>query len=121
MQNKKKRDFLKLPEFPGGKKDFKTYIQENLKYPDKAFKNRTEGVVFLHAEIDDNGKVGRVTIEKGIGDGCDEEAIRLIKGLKFGKVKNRGVRVKTGKRFKIRFKLPKPEIKFNLVKKTKTN
>ncbi|NLB25452.1 MAG: hypothetical protein GX820_02035 [Bacteroidales bacterium] len=60
----------------------------------------------LIAEIDDNGNVGRIVVEKGIGSGCDEEAIRLLENIKFGQVSNRGVRLKIRKKFKIEFKLP---------------
>jgi TonB family protein len=103
----KKKHFLKLPEYPGGKEEFRKYIQDNLKYPESALKNNVEGVVYVSAEISDDGEVLSVHIEKGIGHGCDEEAIRLINGLHFGGVKNRGMRVKTKKRFKIQFRKKK--------------
>lgn len=60
----------------------------------------------LIAEIDDNGNVGRIVVEKGIGSRCNEEAIRLLDNIKFGQVRNRGVRLKIRKKFKIEFKLP---------------
>jgi len=115
MQNKKKKSFIRLPEYPGGKTDFKEYIKSNLRYPEKALKNKTEGTVYLNAEIDDNGKVSKVSVNQGIGDGCDEEAVRLIQGIKFGAVKNRGVRVKTTKKFRINFTLPRSKVQYNLV------
>jgi len=102
MQKKK---FLKLPEYPGGKEELRKYVNENLKYPEEALKNNIEGFVLLTAQIDDNGEVLSVNVDKGIGYGCDEEAIRLIEGLHFGGVKNRGMRLTTKKKFKIRFKL----------------
>ncbi len=102
----KNKVFLNLPEYPGGKIAFKNYLKSNLVYPKEAVKGRIEGVVHLIAEIDDNGYVNAVTVEKGIGAGCDGEAVRLIKNLRFGGVKNRGIRVKTRKKFKIEFKLP---------------
>lgn len=103
---KTEKKFLKVPEYPGGKAAYKKYISENLQYPEEAFKKKVEGVVHLIAEINDNGEVIEVWIEKGLGHGCDEEAIRLIKNIHFGAVKNRGVRLKTKKRFRIEFKLP---------------
>lgn len=104
MNTKKK--FLNLPEYPGGKSEFRKYIKENLKYPDEALKNKIEGIVFVSAEINDNGDVVSAQVRSGIGYGCDEEALRLIEGLQFGGVKNRGLRVKTKKQFRIQFKLP---------------
>ncbi len=76
--------FLKLPEYPGGKDAFKKYIKENLKYPKEALINQIQGIVFVRAEIDDNGNVLHADVEKGIGSGCDEEAIRLIENIRFG-------------------------------------
>ncbi len=101
-----KKKFLKRPEYPGGKEAFKKYIKENLRYPEEALQKRIEGTIQLMAEIDDNGNVGEVSIEKGLGYGCDEEAVRLIKNVQFGGVKNRGVRLKSKKKFRIEFKLP---------------
>lgn len=103
----KKKHFLKLPEYPGGKEEFRKYIHENLKYPELALKNNIEGIVYVSAEINDNGDVLNTNVEKGIGFGCDEEALRLINGLHFGGVKNRGKRVKTKKKFKIQFNIKK--------------
>jgi TonB family protein len=103
---KSDRKFLKVPEYPGGKTAYKEYIKENLQYPEQALKQQVEGIVYLVAEINDNGEVEEVWIEKGLGYGCDEEAIRLIKNIHFGAVKNRGLRLKTKKRFRIEFKLP---------------
>jgi len=81
-------------------------------YPKEAKENRVEGIVHLNADIDDNGNVIDVIVEKPLGAGCDEEAVRLIKAVQFGKVKNRGMRVKTRKKFRIEFKLP-PQKKIN--------
>ena len=92
---RKVKDFLELPKYPGGHKDFESFIYKNLKYPKAALEKGIEGVVFLHYDVDDNGKVSNIIIEKGVGYGCDEEAIRLVGLIKYPKIKNRGVRVKT--------------------------
>lgn len=104
---KQEKKFIKLPEYPGGKDALRKYIKENLRYPEEAKNNRIEGIVYLTAEINDNGEIKDVYIEKGLGYGCDEEAIRLLRNIHFGGVKNRGIRLKTKKRFRIEFKLPK--------------
>ena len=101
---KKKKKFLELPEYPGGKKAFKEFIRKNLKYPAEAAEKGIEGDVFLHFEVNHEGKVTDAKVAKGIGYGCDEEALRLIKLLQFKKAKNRGVRVKTNHKAKIGFK-----------------
>lgn len=111
------KKFLKLPEYPGGKEAFRKYINENLIYPREALKKQIHGIVYINAEINDNGDVIRVFVEKGIGAGCDEEAIRLINNIQFIGVKNRGVRVKTIKKFRVDFKpQQQKEISYNFVK-----
>jgi len=55
-----------------------------------------------------------------LGAGCDKEAVRLIKNVIFGGVKNRGIRLRSRKIFKIEFKLPlEKKIKYNLAKSNK--
>lgn len=106
----KKKTFLKLPEYPGGKEEFRKYILENLKYPSLAIEKKIQGIVYLSAEINDHGDVLNVRVEKGLGYGCDEEAVRLINSVQFGGVNNHGVRVKTRKRFRIEFKLKEQKV-----------
>ncbi len=114
----RKKSFIKVPEIPGGKEAFKKYIQENLKYPEEALNQKIEGIVYVVAEINDSGVVETVWIEKGIGFGCDEEAIRLIKNFHFGSVKNKKIRVKAKRKLRIEFRLPqKTEIKYNFIQK----
>ncbi len=107
-----------MPQIAGGKVALKKYIETNLVYPCEARNKRIEGIVYLNAEVDDNGKVIQVEIIKGLAGGCNDEAIRLIKNVQFGRVKNKGVRLKTKKQFRIKFQLP-PEnvVNYNLVKK----
>ncbi len=106
---KQTKKFLNRLEYPGGKTAFREYIKSNLIYPKEALEKGVGGVVYLTARIDDNGNVDEVNVEKGIGYGCDEEAVRLISNLQYGSVTNRGVRLKSKHRFRIEFKLPKPK------------
>lgn len=121
MKNTKNK-FLHLPQIAGGNDALKAYIEANLVYPGEARKLRIEGVVHLIAEIDDDGKVIMVEVIKGLAGGCNDEAIRLIKNVRFGGVKNKGFRVKTKKRFKIRFQLPsESQIIYQFVDKKTAN
>lgn len=101
----KKKTFLKLPEYPGGNEEYRKYIIDNLHYPESAIEHNIEGVVHLSADVNDEGDVSAIRVDKGIGYGCDEEAIRLIEGIRFGGVKNRGVRVKAKRKFRVLFSL----------------
>jgi len=125
-KKKKKRRFLDLPEYPGGKKAFKEYIKKNLRYPQEALKNNIEGTVYLTFRVDQEGNVLNVNVTKGIGYGCDEEAIRLISSMKYGEANNRGIRVTSRIKARVKFELPKTKIHYEYKekqaseKKTKT-
>jgi TonB family protein len=118
---KQKNKFFNVPQLLGDKETLKNYFEKNLIYPKEAIEKRIEGTIILKAEISDNGEVLSTEILKGLGGGCNEEAVRLIKNLKFGAVKNKGIRLKSKKRFKIKFQLP-PEnkISYNLVQAKKS-
>ena len=78
-KEKKDNQFIKKPFYPGGNKAYADFIKKNLKYPSKALKNKTEGTVLLKYDIDHKGNVTDAKVIKSVGDGCDEEAIRVIK------------------------------------------
>ena len=107
---KKEKHFLKLPQYPGGKEAFNKFLKENLKYPDEALKNNIEGDVHISFDIDYDGNIYNVKVLHGLGYGCDEEAVRLIKMLKYGEAKNRGLKVKASKKIKIPFRLKKSNL-----------
>ncbi len=67
------------PQPAGGLKDFYTSISNELKYPEQAKKAGIEGKVFIQFIIDKTGKLTEVKAIKGIGAGCDEEAVRVLK------------------------------------------
>jgi len=100
------KSFIKKPFYPGGNKAYSKFIYENLKYPAEAQKQKIEGIVNLKYQIDYNGNVTKVQVVSGIGHGCDEEAIRVIKLLKF-QVPDipRKLRVTFNKTAKIQFKI----------------
>ena len=108
----KKKDFLKLPRYPGGSSAFRKFITDNLHYPKAALEAKVEGTVIVGYDIDDNGFVHNAHILKGLGHGCDEEALRLIGLLRYGKVKNRKIRVNVTTRTNIHFRLPKFTISY---------
>ena len=110
-KSKDKDDFLKKPEFIGGDNAMKEFVAKNLKYPQEALAAKIEGKVLVSYDVTDNGRVINARVVNGIGYGCDEEALRLVKLFKFTKVKNRKMRVKVSKRTSINFKLPPTKTK----------
>jgi protein TonB len=63
----------------GGMTSFYRYLVDNMKYPPQARRLGVEGKVTLQFVVDKNGSISDVTVLKGIGSGCDEEAIRVMK------------------------------------------
>jgi TonB family protein len=67
------------PEFPGGMEDFLKFIGRNLKYPKEAVKNGTSGTVLISFIVEKDGALTDVKVARDIGDGCGDEAVRVIK------------------------------------------
>ncbi|MFW5804289.1 MAG: energy transducer TonB [bacterium] len=125
INNKKKKGFVHLPKYPGGNSALKKFIKENLQYPIEAIKKRIEGSVFLSFQVNDDGEVFNVRIEKGIGYECDQEAVRIVSLLKYEKAKNKGLRVSIRMKIRIRFKLSSsynkdPQVNYNYKDTTST-
>jgi len=57
---------------------FYRFVGEHLRYPPKARSKGVEGRVFVEFEVEADGAISNPKIVKGIGDGCDEEAIRVL-------------------------------------------
>lgn len=85
----------------------RVFISQHLRYPEEGLKNKIEGTVSLTFTINYLGKVTEVKIISGLGYGCDEEAIRVVKLLKFSVSKTRKMKVKFHKNLNIHFRLPK--------------
>ncbi len=67
-----------MAEFPGGLEAMYAFIGKNLNYPSFARENSKEGKVVLSFVIAADGSIQMSEVEKGIGFGCDEEAVRVI-------------------------------------------
>ena len=85
-----------MPEFPGGVEALMDFVGKNVKYPEEAKEKEISGRVFVSFVIEKDGSVSNVKVLRGIGGGCDEEAVRVIKGMpkwKPGIQKGKPVRV----------------------------
>jgi len=83
----------KMPEPVGGI----SAIQEKLHYPEEARKNNIEGKVIIQCKITKDGSVTDLKVLKGIGYGCNEEAMKAISDTRFypGEQNNKKVDVIT--------------------------
>ncbi len=67
-----------MPVPPGGITGFTNYIIQNLTYPSAAKEAKVQGMVVVSFIVTAEGKVENVEVLRGIGSGCDEEAVRVI-------------------------------------------
>ena len=95
-----------MPSFPGGARELMKYLNKNLRYPALAKETGIQGKVFITFVVEKDGSVTDVSVLRGIGGGCDKEAIRVVESMPNwipGRQRNVLVRV--------RFNLP---VKFRL-------
>jgi protein TonB len=95
-----------MPSFPGGEESRLRFLQENIQYPQVAKESGIQGTVYVSFVVDSKGKINDVRILRGIGGGCDEEAVRVIRMMPSW---NPGKQA--GKAVKVQFTMP---IKFTL-------
>lgn len=85
------------PSFMGGNSEMYKFLGKNLKYPSAAQRANIQGKVFLSFIVEKDGSITDIETMKGIGFGCDEEAMRVVKLMPkwiAGKQNGRNVRVK---------------------------
>ncbi len=104
---KKDKHFLKKPIYAGGPTAMKAFISQHLRYPAEALAHQIEGSVYVKYAIGQHGKVSEAKVISGLGYGCDDEALRLVRMLQFEVPKNRGMKVLFHKNIQIHFRLPK--------------
>jgi protein TonB len=71
------------PQFPGGQTALDKYITKNINYPQQAIDDNMSGVIHVSFIVDEQGKVtkARVLDPANVGDGLDQEALRVVKGM----------------------------------------
>jgi TonB family protein len=98
------------PEFTAGQ--LGEFLGANIKYPEAAKKKGTQGSVFTTFIVNTDGSISNVKIIRGIGDGCDEEALRVVKMMPNWKPGY----MNSGQKVRVQYVLP---IKFLLEEKKK--
>lgn len=93
------------PKPVGGLENFYRTISKNIKYPTVARKIGTEGKVLVEFVVDRKGNATQIKLLKGIGSGCDEEAMRVIALPKWEPGKQRGKSVNVKMVMPVNFRL----------------
>lgn len=97
------RSAEKMPEFNG---NLAEYMSRNLRYPDRARDAGIEGRVVVEFVVNEDGSISNVRMLRGIGGGCDEEALRVIHAMP-----NWKPGIQSGKPVKVYYTLP---VKYSL-------
>ena len=70
-----------MPEFPGGEQAMMEFVAKNVIYPKEAIEKEIDGRVLVSFIVEKEGSINEVKVMKGIGGGCDEEAVRVISAM----------------------------------------
>ena len=93
------------PVFPGGEEALLRYLG-GTRYPQMAVESGTQGIVHTSFVVEKDGSISNVELVRGIGNGCDEEALRMITNMpNWSPGKQRGLPVRVRYIVPIRFVL----------------
>jgi protein TonB len=104
-KEKKDKDFIKSPYFEGGRHGIEAFVKKELKYPDSALKAGIEGTVSVRYTVDYKGNVIHAQVISGLGHGCDEEALRIVRLMKFTVPEDGRIKSKYSRKLHIHFRL----------------
>lgn len=90
-----------MPEFEGGMEKMYKWLGKNLRYPATASKSNIQGRVVVSFIVEKDGQITDIKILKGIGFGCDEEAVRAV-----GKMPKWNAGRQNGSPVRVRYTLP---------------
>jgi protein TonB len=65
-------------EFPGGQNKFASFLAKTIHYPAAARKSNVQGKVFVTFVVEKDGSLDQLKVVRGIGAGCDQEAVRAL-------------------------------------------
>ena len=89
------------PQFPGGIEALYKYLAGNIHYPQEARDNHISGRVFVRFVVEKDGSIADAEVLRGIGGGCDEEALRVVEAMPKWKPG-----MQSGKPVRVQFNLP---------------
>ena len=69
----------KMPTFPGGEFKMYEFLAMNIRYPQRARQDGYSGTVYVRFIVEPDGTITNIEVAKGVGGGCSEEAVRVVK------------------------------------------
>ena len=95
-----------MPEYTTGVEDMLVFIKQHLEYPQQAVDSGIEGRVFVQFIVETDGSLTGFEVLRGIGSGCDEAAVEVLKKMPNWKpARQRGKAVRVKYMFPVIFKL----------------
>ena len=70
-----------MPEFPGGDRALMDFVKDNIQYPAEAKEKGIKGLLYVNFIVEPDGSLSNIKVLKGVGGGCDEEAIRIVESM----------------------------------------
>ncbi len=96
----------KNASYPGGDAARIMYLKNNIRYPTLAIESGIQGVVYVTFVVEKDGSITHVKLNRGIGGGCDEEALRVVKNMpKWNPGEQRTLPVRVQMNIPIKFRL----------------
>lgn len=95
-----------MPSYVGGEEARLKFLGQNLVYPQQASETGIQGTVYVTFVVDSKGNITDVRVLRGIGGGCDEEAVRVVRMMPpWHPGKQNGKQVRVQYQMAIQFKL----------------
>ncbi len=92
------------PSFQGGDARLHKYLSDSIRYPEAARTDSVQGTVFIAFVVEADGRVTNPKVERGIGGGCDEEALRAVSAMpRWNPGMHKGKRVRVGHTLPVKF------------------
>lgn len=92
-----------FPMYPKGNYALQDFIKANLEYPHQAQASNLQGTVVLRFVVEPSGLVTNIGVDKSVGGGCDQEAVRVLQMIKWYPAKNNGKLVRAQMTFPFYF------------------
>ncbi len=98
------------PVYPDSNKNFASFIGNNLTYPEAAFKQNVSGTVKLKFVVEPSGRITNIVVDRALGGGCTEEAIRVVRMIRWNPSIFNDMAVRTWMSLEITFDIAKKSV-----------
>lgn len=98
------------PVYPKAERNFSDFIGSTLEYPEAAFKQNVSGTVALKFVVEPSGRISNIVIDKALGGGCTEEAIRVVRLIRWNPALFNDMAVRTWMNLNITFDIAKKSV-----------